>query len=215
MASSRPPKSGPPCRLLLHSAAPLSLSGLGGTADSRAHDGLPPPPHFGPSAQRGRRSLPLLARMERASAVLAFWRRLLHCNTTKYRAAKELSIRLRVWVERSSATSHDSDVILCKIHRCLEATRPSVYEMYEVGSSGGGGRERNKREREKEERGKRRELSARAFAIARSAHVGSVRPSVGRAGGRRVSRGLPPLFLSLHVARSFARRAIFIQRRRS
>ena len=99
-----------------------------------------------------------------------------------------------------------------KFHRSLEVTRPSVCEMYEVGSSGGG-RERNKREREKEERGKRRELSARAFAIARSAHVGSVRPSVGRAGGRRVSRGLPPLFLSLslslHVARSSGAQFLF------
>ena len=102
--ASRPPKSGPPGRPLHSAAAPLSLSGLGnanGRTAARMMASLPPPPHFGPSAaQRGRRrSLPLLARMERASAVLAFWRRLLHCNTTKYRAARELSKRLCSWVE--------------------------------------------------------------------------------------------------------------------
>ena len=95
LASSRPPKSGPPGR------PPPPLGGpFESVWPARMMASLPPPPHFGPSAaQRGRRSLPLLARMERASAVLAFWRRLLHCNTTKYRAARELSKRLCSWVE--------------------------------------------------------------------------------------------------------------------
>ena len=112
----------------------------------------------------------------------------------------------------SSASSYGSNVKLCKIHRCLEATRPSVYEMYEVGSSGGG-RERNKREREKEERGKRRELSARAFAIARSAHVGSVRPSVrrecGRAGGECLEAFRPSFSLCMWPVRSLGAQFLF------
>ena len=83
--------------------------------------------------------------------------------------------------------------------------------MYEVGSSGGGGRERNKREREKEERGRETERIERARFCDRPQRARgqrpSVRPSGGSAGGRAASVSRPSAPLSLSACGPFVRAA--------